>query len=76
VIVGVVTSLLTTYILLRVDPSTVLSSCGFTPPAHSCSSPVNLWGVGLKITTGILGMAAVGILLIRRRRGQPVPISN
>jgi hypothetical protein len=73
---GLVTSMLTTYILLRVDSSTVLSGCSFiSPPAHSCSSPVNLWGVGLQIATGILGAATVGILLIQRRRNHQAPIS-
>ena len=69
IIAGVVVSLLTTYALLRVDPSTVLSSCSFSPPAHTCSSPVNPWGVWLPFATGILGMAMVGTLFILRRRG-------
>jgi hypothetical protein len=74
IIAGVVASLITTYVLLRVDPSTVLSSCS---PIHSCSSPVNPWGVWLQIATAVLGTATVGTLLIRRRRGRPsVPISN
>lgn len=74
-IVGVVVLLLTLYVMVRVAPSTVFSSCGFSPPAHSCSPPVSPWGL-LPIATSIIGMAAVGILLIRRRRGQTVPTSN
>lgn len=75
-IVGVVMLVLTLYVLARVDPSTVFSSCSVSRPGQSCSPPVNPWGVGLPIATGILGMATVAILLIRRRRGQTVPISK
>jgi hypothetical protein len=76
IVAGMVASLLTTYALVRVDPSTVLTSCSFSPPAHSCPSPVNSWGVWLPSATGFLGMAAVGVLLIRRHRGHSVPTSN
>ncbi len=70
VIVGLVTFVCTAYIMLRIDQSTLIQSCGFSPPAHSCSPPPDPWYL-LPIATSLLGMATVGILLIRRRRGQP-----
>lgn len=75
VIVGLVTFVLTAYVMLRIDQSTLLTSCSFGPPAHSCSPPPDPWHL-LPIATNFLGMATVGILLIRRRRGQSAPISN
>lgn len=68
---GVVVSLLTIYVLLRVDPSTVLRACS---PGAPCSS--NAWGIWLPDATGILGMAIVGTLLVLRRRGVlgPIPL--
>jgi hypothetical protein len=69
---GMVTAVITSYIMLRVDPSTVLSSCS----GANCSPPVNPWSVWLPGATGILGMAMVGIILILRRRGILGPIPN
>jgi hypothetical protein len=76
IITGLVVSLLTTFVLLRVDPSTVLSSCSSRSPGPPCSSPVNAWGIWLPDSTGILGMAMVGTLLVLRRRGVlgPIPL--
>jgi MYXO-CTERM domain-containing protein len=79
VIAGVVTLVLTAYVMLRVDPSTMLSSCGFssttvggiTHTSPQVCTPESPWGV-LPYVTGVLVAAAVGIaLFIRRRRGHP-----
>ncbi len=71
------------YILLRVDPNAVLMSCsapsvtisGITRSGPMVCPPENPWGL-LPFVAGVLGMATVGILLIRRRRGKAVSISN
>jgi hypothetical protein len=80
VIVGVLTFAITAYVMLRIAPSTVLSStnCSFSPPAHSCSTPLNPWKLWalLPYLSGVLGMGAVGSRLIRRRRARSVPIAN
>ena len=78
VFAGVVVSLLTTYVLLRVDPGTVLGSCSnstSSPAAQSCT-PLNAWGIWLPDATGIIGMAMVGTLMVLRRRGVlgPIPL--
>lgn len=60
----VVIEVIATYILLRVDPSTVLCS---SSPGQSCSPP-NQWATWLAFVVGVLGAAMVGLLLIMRCR--------
>jgi hypothetical protein len=71
----VVTEVTAMYIMLRVDPGTVLGVCS----GGNCS-PVNQWGVWLPFVAGFLGAVAVGVLLILRRRGilgrVPVPTKS
>jgi MYXO-CTERM domain-containing protein len=78
VIAGLVTSALSLYVMLRVDPNTVLSSCsavsttvsGITRSGPQICPPGDRWAV-LPDVTGVLGAAAVGMALVvrRRRRG-------
>jgi len=60
----------------HVDPSTVLSSSCSTSYGSQCSPHVNPLDVWPPRITGFLGAAAVGILLLRHRRGHSAPISN
>lgn len=71
---GLFASLLATYVLLRVDPGTVLSSCS-SPIGRSCSAPVNPLGVWVQATSTIGGMASIATLLFLRRRriSSPIP---
>ena len=68
----VVTEVTAIYIMLRVDPSTVLRSCS----GASCSAARNPWGVWLPFVAGVLGAATVGVLLVVRRQGilGPLPV--
>lgn len=83
VIAGVVVLAVALYILLRVDPNAVLTSCsaptltisGMTRSGPLVCPPESPWGL-LPFVAGVLSMTTVGILLIRRRRGKAVSISN
>jgi hypothetical protein len=63
----------TTLILLHFDPSTVLSSSSCS--GANCSPHVNSWDFWPSRISGFL-LAPATILLLRRRRGRSVPISN
>lgn len=80
-VVGVVTLAVALYILLRVDPHAVLTSCsapsvtisGITRSGPLVCPPKDPWSL-VPFVTGILGATTVGVLLFRRRRAQQVPI--
>ena len=86
VFVGVVWVAITVLIILSLDPSAVLtSSCpsNQTPRPESCSSPLPPGDFWLRFMIALLAMAAIGTLLIRRRRRRSrggvsprVPTSN
>lgn len=64
-------SVVTLFIAVRFFPHAVLSSssCSYSPPAHSCSTPGKPWEeVWLPGIAGFLGAAAFPVLLRQRRR--------